>query len=298
MTTPTSTNDPVEKFINGINSADLQLALSAFSSDAEIVDDGKTFIGDGIKMFLGHGIIGHKANLKVLAREILPDGRAYLEGMLDGDFAEEFGITEPFRLFHAFKIKDNKIQHLDMGDVDPRKESIRTVYAASGNLSDPLSSIRIGKRNVPEPKEGYVRVKMQAVGVNYHDLFTLRGLGMHKIQFPMILGNEGAGVLDDGTEVALYPGLGDPDFKGDETIDPKRHVLGEIEQGTLAEYIWVPKRNAVPRPSGLDANAASVMGIAWLTAYRMMFVSAKLRPGQTVLVQGSSGGTSFPSFCS
>ncbi|OAL19361.1 hypothetical protein AYO22_09905 [Fonsecaea multimorphosa] len=43
-------------------------------------------------------------------------------------------------------------------------------------------------------------------------------------------------------------------------------------------------------PEGLDAKSASVMGIAWLTAYRMLFTQAKVRAGQTVLVQGSSGG--------
>ncbi|KAK5064450.1 hypothetical protein LTR84_000283 [Exophiala bonariae] len=290
MAVQTMPDDPVERYVRGINSADLQLALGAFSSTAELIDDGKTFKDDGIKQFLEHGIIAHHGSVKVITRDVLPDGNVYLHVMMDGDFAEEFGITEPFSLFLVFRIRENKIQHLDMGDVDPKKGSIRTVYAASANLNDPLSSIRIRKRNILEPKEGYVRVKMQAAGLNFHDIFTLRGLSMQKMQYPMILGNEGAGVLDDGTEVALYPGLGDPDFKGDETIDPRRHVLGEIEQGTLAEYTWVPKRNVITRPSGMDAQTASVMGIAWLTAYRMMFVNAKLRPGQTVLVQGSSGG--------
>ncbi|KEF51005.1 uncharacterized protein A1O9_12931 [Exophiala aquamarina CBS 119918] len=285
-----TTQGPVERYIVGVNTANVELALSAFGSDAEITDDGKSYRGDGIRLFVEHGVIGHKASVKVLAQEILPDGRTYLHVLMDGDFAAEFGITEPFELFLVFTIKENKIQHVDMGDVDPKKDTVWTVYAAGANLDDPLSSIRVRRRNAPPPKEGYVRVRMQAVGLNFHDIFTLRGLGMHKIKFPMILGNEGAGVLDDGTEVALYPNLGDSDFKGDETIDPKRHVLGEIEQGTLAEYIWVPKRNAVPRPGGLNAQVASVMGVAWLTAFRMMFVKANLRPGQTVLVQGSSGG--------
>jgi len=285
-----ATKSPVERYIVGVNTGNLELILSAFGPDAEIFDDGKSHKDDGIRLFIDHALIGHKASVKVLAQEILPDGRTYLHTMNDGDFAADFGITEPFELFLVFTIKENKIQHLAMGDVDPKKDTIRTVYAAGAYLEDPLSSIRVGRRNVPTPKEGYVRVRMQAVGLNFHDLFTLRGLGMHKIKYPMRLGNEGAGVLDDGTEVALYPNMGDSDFKGDETIDPKRHVLGELEQGTLADYIWVPKRNAVPRPSGLDAQAASVMGIAWLTAFRMMFVKANLRPGQTVLVQGSSGG--------
>ncbi|KAK7893884.1 hypothetical protein LTR67_006585 [Exophiala xenobiotica] len=190
---------------------------------------------------------------------------------MDTDFSEGFGIHEPFDLYLLATVEKDKIKYLEMGDVDPRKPTIRTVYAASGNSIDPLSSIRINRRNLSGPKEGWVRVKMQAVGLNFHDILTLRGIGLHEIRYPMILGNEGAGILEDGTEVAVYPNLGDADFKGDETLDPKRHVLGEVVQG-------------------LDAKDASVMGIAWLTAYRMMFKQASLRPGQTVLVQGSSGG--------
>jgi NADPH:quinone reductase-like Zn-dependent oxidoreductase len=126
--------------------------------------------------------------------------------------------------------------------------------------------------------------------LNYHDIFSLRGLGMHPLKFPLVLGCEGAGVLEDGTEILIYPVIGDPDFKGDETLDPKRNVFSELTDGTLAEYVNVPMRNAVVRPKELDAVSASVMGIAWLTAYRMLFSKSGLRPGQTMLVQGSSGG--------
>ena len=52
----------------------------------------------------------------------------------------------------------------------------------------------------------------------------------------------------------------------------------------------VPARNAVPKPAGLSMVQAAVMGTAWLTAYRMLFVKSGLRPGQTMLVQGASGG--------
>jgi NADPH:quinone reductase-like Zn-dependent oxidoreductase len=227
----------------------------------------------------------------VLEQGLLDDGRAYAHIIMDGDFVKDFGIHEPFDLFLAAKLNNDKIQHFVMGDLDLKRPAMRSVYASAGSPTDPLSSIRINRRNVPELKEGYVRVRMQAVGLNFHDIFTLRGVGMHEIRFPMILGNEGAGVLDDGTEIAIYPNLTtDPDFKGDETLDPHRHVFGELVQGNLAEYAVIPKRNAVPRPKTLDANAASVMGIAWLTAYRMLFTRAHLRAGQTVLVQGSSGG--------
>jgi len=290
-----SSQAPPDQFIKGINNGKLDLILDAFASGAEIVDNGKSFTGDAIRLFCEHGIIGHQARVQVLEKEVQADGRIVFHIMMDGDFGKEFGIHEPFDLFLLFTLKDGKIQHLEMGDVDPKKSTIRTVYAAAGNPTDPISSVRIHRRNIPEPKEGWVRVKMQVVGLNFHDIFTLRGIGMHEIRFPMILGNEGAGVLDDGTEIAIYPNLGDPDFKGDETIDPKRHVFGELVQGTLAEYTMVPKRNALPRPKGVDAKAASVMGIAWLTAYRMMFNKAKIRAGQTVLVQGSSGGKYNPS---
>jgi hypothetical protein len=288
---------PIDRFLQGINTANLELMLSAFASDAEVIDDGKSFKGDAIQALCEHGIIGHHAQVKVLEEGLLDDGRAYAHIIMDGDFVKDFGIHEPFDLFLAAKINNDKIQHFVMGDLDPKRPAMRTVYASAGSPTDPLSSIRINRRNVPELKEGYVRVRMQAVGLNFHDIFTLRGVGMHEIRFPMILGNEGAGVLDDGTEIAIFPNLTtDPDFKGDETLDPHRHVFGELVQGNLAEYAVIPKRNAVPRPKTLDANAASVMGIAWLTAYRMLFTRAHLRAGQTVLVQGSSGGECIPDF--
>jgi NADPH:quinone reductase-like Zn-dependent oxidoreductase len=125
-----------------------------------------------------------------------------------------------------------------------------------------------------------------------HDLWTLRGVGIKPDQFPMILGCDGAGALEDGTEVVLYPVIGDPSGGGDETLDARRTLLTEKHQGTFAETVAVPARNAVPKPPGLTAVQASVMGTAWLTAYRMLFTKSGLRPGQTMLVQGASGGVS------
>ena len=96
-------------------------------------------------------------------------------------------------------------------------------------------------------------------------------------------------ILDDGTEITIYPILSkNPDLRRNETIDPNRHVFGELVRGNLAEYAVIPIRNAIPGPKSLDAKSASVMGIAWLSTYRMMFGRANIRAGQTVLVQGSS----------
>jgi NADPH:quinone reductase-like Zn-dependent oxidoreductase len=84
--------------------------------------------------------------------------------------------------------------------------------------------------------------------------------------------------------------MGSADWHGDETLDPHWHIFSELVQGTFADYVAVPKRNAIPRPEGLSAVYASVMGTAWLTAYRMLFTKSGLKPGQTMLVQGATGG--------
>lgn len=108
----------------------------------------------------------------------------------------------------------------------------------------------------------------------------------------MILGNDDAGLLDDGTPVVIYPIMGTDRWKDNETIDPHWHVLSELVPGTMADYVAVPKRNAVPIPKGLSAIHASLLGTAWLTAYRALFTKSRLMPGQTLLVQGASGGMS------
>lgn len=164
------------------------------------------------------------------------------------------------------------------------------VYAAEPNKDDPLASLTVGDRPEPEVPEGWVAVNVTAASLNMHDIWTLRGVGIKPEQFPMILGCDGAGTLQDGTEVVLHSVVGDPAWAGDETLDPKRTLLTEKHQGTFADTVVVPARNAVPKPEGLTAAQASVMGTAWLTAYRMLFTKSGLRPGQTMLVQGASGG--------
>ena len=58
----------------------------------------------------------------------------------------------------------------------------------------------------------------------------------------------------------------------------------------MAEQVAVPRRNLLPKPAELSFAEAACLPTAWLTAYRMLFVRSGLRPGQTVLVQGASGG--------
>jgi len=166
------------------------------------------------------------------------------------------------------------------------------VYAAEPNADAPLDSLTVGERPEPEVPEGWVKVRVTAASLNMHDLWTLRGVGIKPEQFPMILGCDGAGTLEDGTEVVLHSIIGDPTWSGDETLDPKRTLLTEKHQGAFADHIVVPARNAVPKPAGITPSQAAVMGTAWLTAYRMLFTKSGLQPGQTMLVQGASGGVS------
>ena len=166
------------------------------------------------------------------------------------------------------------------------------VYAAEPKPDAPLDALVVGERPEPEVPDGFVAVHVEAASLNLHDLWTLRGVGIKPEQFPMILGCDGAGRLDDGSDVVIYPVVGDPGIAGDETLDPKRALLTERLQGTFADVVVVPKRNVLPRPAGMTAAQSAVMGTAWLTAYRMLFVKSGLRPGQTMLVQGASGGVS------
>jgi len=86
--------------------------------------------------------------------------------------------------------------------------------------------------------------------------------------------------------------MGSDDWRDDETLDPRWHILSERVPGTFADYVAVPKRNAIPLPGGISALDASVLGTAWLTAYRALFTKSNLKPGETMLVQGASGGMS------
>src|SRR6266481_5415347 len=166
------------------------------------------------------------------------------------------------------------------------------VYATHAAPDDPLSALKVGERREPDVPEGWVRVKVSHASLNRHDLFTLRGMSGHPegITYPMILGNDAAGALDDGTPVVIYPMMGSDDWRGDETLDSKWHIPSEFIHGTFADYAVVPRRNAIPLPNNLSPLHASVLGTAWLTAYRALFTKSGLRAGETVLVQGATGG--------
>ena len=165
-------------------------------------------------------------------------------------------------------------------------------FAARIDPDHPLAGLEVGERPIPDLPDGWVRVTLRAASLNHHDLWSLRGVGLPADRLPMILGCDGAGVDQDGNEVIVHAVIGDPTWRGDETMDPKRSLLSERFQGTLAEQVVVPRRNLLPKPAELSWEQAACLPTAWLTAYRMLFTQSGLQPGGTVLVQGAGGGVS------
>jgi len=165
-------------------------------------------------------------------------------------------------------------------------------YAARLSADDPLSALELGERPDPARREGWVTVRLRAAALNHHDLWSLRGVGLGEEQLPIVLGCDGAGVDEDGNDVIVHAVIGSDDFRGDETMDPKRSLLSERHDGTLADLVTVPRRNLVAKPTELSWAEAACLPTAWLTAYRMLFTQSGAQPGATVLVQGAGGGVS------
>jgi len=163
-------------------------------------------------------------------------------------------------------------------------------YAARIDADDPLSGLEVGERPSPTEHPGWTTVQVKAAGLNHHDVWSLKGVGLPADRLPMILGCDGAGVAADGTEVIVHAVVPSDGWTGDETLDPRRTLLSELHDGTLAEQVAVPAANVVAKPEGMPWETAACLSTAWLTAYRMLFTNSGVQPGGTVLVQGAGGG--------
>lgn len=154
---------------------------------------------------------------------------------------------------------------------------------------DPLAGLTVGEAPDPADREHWTTVDVRAAALNQHDLWSLRGVGLRADQLPMVLGTDGAGVTPDGREVVLHAVVGGPSGHGVGPAEP-RSLLSERYPGTLAERVSVPTWNLVAKPAELSFVEAACVPTAWLTAYRMLFVTGRAQPGQRVLVQGAGGG--------
>lgn len=168
---------------------------------------------------------------------------------------------------------------------------MRAVVARAFDRERPLSCLALADRPDPDPPPGWEVVQVRAASLNRHDLWTLAGVGVRPEHLPVVLGCDAAGTTADGREVIVHAVLGTPEPGRDETLAEDFHLLSERGvPGTLAERVAVPSRNLVPKPPTLNWPQAACLPTAYLTAYRMLFTKARLRPGDRVLVQGAGGG--------
>jgi alcohol dehydrogenase len=141
----------------------------------------------------------------------------------------------------------------------------------------------------PEPGPGDVVLKVGACSLNYHDLFTLRGMPGIKLNMPLIMGIDVAGTVSAiGSEVTGWK-IGERVM-----VDPVDRqlgkLLGEAMDGGLAEQVKISAAQLVRLPDDVSYEAAAALPVAYGTAYRMMLARGKIMPGEKVLILGASGG--------
>ncbi len=138
-------------------------------------------------------------------------------------------------------------------------------------------ALQVLEEERPEPKRGEVRVRVLAAGVALPDVMAREGIHPETPPVPYTPGLDLVGVVDR---------LGD----GVAGIEPGRTVAAMPISGAYAEFICLPQRELIPVPSGLNAAEAVSLILNYITAYQMMYRSAKVESGQRALIHGAAGG--------
>src|SRR5512138_3798996 len=129
---------------------------------------------------------------------------------------------------------------------------------------------------VPEPGEGEARVKIEAIGVNFIDIY--HRIGRYQGSLPLTLGQEAAGIVD---------AVG-PEVTG---VRPGDRVAYASVQGSYAEYAIVPAGRLIPVPDGVDSKQAAAVMLQGMTAHYLTHSAYPLKEGETALVHAAGGGT-------
>ena len=142
-----------------------------------------------------------------------------------------------------------------------------------------------------------VRVRVRAVSLNYRDLTIARGTRARPRPKPIVAASDGAGeVVALGDRVTRFKGgervaaLFFPNWLDGELSAPQHAAaLGGSMDGMLAEEVTLNESSWVTVPSHLTFEEAATLPCAGVTAYNALFEAASLRPGDTLLVQGTGG---------
>ena len=142
--------------------------------------------------------------------------------------------------------------------------------------------LRYGEFAEPALEPGQVRVRVRACSLNYHDVFTRRGMPGIKVPLPMILGCDCAGeVLELGPGVSGWK-LGDRVL-----VDPVERLasgrfrfIGDNALGAYAESVVVGAGQLLPLPEGVTFEEASCLPVAYGTSHRMLRTRGELARGR------------------
>lgn len=162
-----------------------------------------------------------------------------------------------------------------------------------------LDNLHLDSAPAPEPAPGEIKVRLRASSLNYHDYLVVKG---------MIPTDEGRIPMSDGAGevVALGAGvrefaIGDrvistffPDWLSGEPTQAKlRAVPGDRTDGYAREEVTAPATSFTKAPAHLSFEEAATLPCAGLTAWRALVTEGKIKPGDSVLVQGTGGVSIF-----
>ncbi len=166
-----------------------------------------------------------------------------------------------------------------------------------GNIDQLENNLVIENIALPKITDDDVLIKLSFASLNRRDLYIAKGL-YPKIDLPIVLGSDGAGVVHSfgknvsdfkaGDEVLINPGI---NWGNDENYQSKDFkILGMPDYGTFAEYICINKSYVYKKPAHLSFEQASAFPLAGITAYRSLFIKANITKDDNVLITGIGGG--------
>ncbi len=136
-------------------------------------------------------------------------------------------------------------------------------------------ALELAELPVPKPAAGEILVRLEAIGVNFIDVYHRTGL--YKVSLPYVPGQEGAGTVE-----AVGQGVSGLE-KGD-------RVAWAGVAGTDAEYVRLPADRAVKVPPEVDSEQAAALMLQGMTAHYLAFDTFPLKKGDTALVHAAAGG--------